>query len=43
MLNKFKKKKKIFFLSFRELFHYSLFVRFPEKIIRKCFGGKEKE
>ena len=25
------------------MFSLFLVVRFPEKIIRKCFGGKEKE
>ena len=36
-------KKKNFFFSFRELFKLFLVVSLPEKIIRKCFGGKEKE
>ena len=35
----YKKKENIFF-SFRELFNV---VSLPEKMIRKCFGGKEKE
>ena len=37
-----KKRKKIFppFLSF---FLPFLVVSLPEKMIRKCFGGKEKE
>ena len=34
-----KKKKKI--SSFREVFSPFLVVSFPEKMIRKCFGGKE--
>ena len=38
----FKKKRKFFFL-FRELFSPFLVVRLPEKMIRKCFGGNEKE
>ena len=36
------KKKKIIF-CFRELFLIFLVVRLPEKMIRKYFGGKEKE
>ena len=36
-----KKKKKI--SSFREVFCLFLVASLPEKIIRKCFGGKEKE
>ena len=35
--------KKIFFFSFRELFLPFLVVRLTEKMIRKCFGGNEKE
>ena len=38
----YKKKEKNFF-SFRELFSLFLVVSLPEKMIRKCFGGKEKE
>ena len=37
------KKKENFFFSFRELFNYFLVVSLPEKMIRKCFGVKEKE
>ena len=36
------KKKEIFFFSFRDLLLF-LVLRLPEKTIRKCFGGKEKE
>ena len=35
------KKKENFFFSFRELFFLILVVSLPEKMIRKCFGGKE--
>ena len=38
----YKEKKKIF-SSFRECFLTVLFISLPEKMIRKCFGGKEKE
>ena len=38
----FKKRKK-FFSSFLEVFSPFLVVSLPEKMIRKCFGGKEKE
>ena len=38
----YKKKKKIF-SSFREVFRPLLVASLPEKMIRKCFGGKEKE
>ena len=37
-----KKRKKIF-SSFREVFRPLLVVSLPEKMIRKCLGGKEKE
>ena len=37
------KKKKIYFCPFWKLFSPFLVVSFPEKMIRKCFGGKEKE
>ena len=37
------KKKKTFFFSFREFFLTILVVSFPEKMIRKFFGGKDKE
>ena len=33
-----KKEKRKYFFSFRELFQF-----LPEKMIRKCFGGNEKE
>ena len=36
------KKKKFFFL-FEGAFLPFLFVSLPEKMIRKCFGGKEKK
>ena len=36
------KKKEIFFF-FRELFRPFLVFSLPEKMIWKCFGGKEKE
>ena len=39
---KYKKRKKIF-SSFREVFSPFLVRSLPEKMIRKCFGGKEKE
>ena len=42
MLNKLKRKIK-FFSFLQGAFSLFLVVRFPEKIIRKCFGGKEKE
>ena len=38
----YKKRKKIF-SSFREVFSPFLVASLPEKMIRKCFGGKEKE
>ena len=37
------KKKKKNFSSFREVFQPFLVASLPEKMIRKCFGGKEKE
>ena len=37
------KKRKKNFSSFREVFLSFLVDSLPEKIIRKCFGGKEKE
>ena len=37
-----KKKKKNFFSAFGSFLPF-LVVSFPEKMIRKCFGGKEKE
>ena len=37
------KKKKKNFSSFWEVFDHFLVVSLPEKMIRKCFGGKEKE
>ena len=36
-------KKKKFFFSFWQFFLPFLVVSLPEKMIRKCFGGKEKE
>ena len=36
-----KKGKKFFLLS--RAFSLFLVICFPEKMIRKCFGGKEKE
>ena len=36
-----KKKKKI--SSFREVFRLFLVANLPEKMIRKCYGVKEKE
>ena len=38
----YKKKKKIFFLLYGA-FSLFLVVSLPEKMIRKCFGAKEKE
>ena len=37
------KKKKKKFSSFWEIFLLFLVASLPEKMIRKCFGGKEKE
>ena len=37
------KKWKIFFCPFWELSRPFLVVCLPEKMIRKCFGGNEKE
>ena len=37
------KKKENFFFSFRDVFIPFLVVNLTEKMIRKCFGGKEKE
>ena len=37
------KKRKKHFSSFREVFCPFLVASLPEKMIRKCFGGKEKE
>ena len=37
------KKKKENFSFFRAVFSPFLVASFPEKMIRKCFGGKEKE
>ena len=37
------KKQKIYFCPFWELFRPFLVVRLPEKMIRKYFGGNEKE
>ena len=37
------KKRKKFFSSFRDVFGPFLVASLPEKMIRKCFGGKEKE
>ena len=42
MLNKIEKKFKKIVFSFRELFSPFFVVSLPEKLIRKCFGGKEK-
>ena len=42
-MKKIIKKRKKFFSSFREVFLPFLVASFPEKMIRKCFGGKEKE
>ena len=36
-------KKRRFFFSPLGIFSPFLVVTFPEKMIRKCFGGKEKE
>ena len=38
----YEKRKKIC-SSFREVFWLFLVPSLPEKMIRKCFGGKEKE
>ena len=38
----YKKKRKFFFLL-QGAFKLILVVSLPEKMIRKCFGGKEKE
>ena len=37
------KKKENFFSLLYEAFSLFLVVSLPEKMIRKCFGGKEKE
>ena len=37
------KKIKNFFFCFWQFFRPFLVVSLPEKMIRKCFGGKEKE
>ena len=37
------KKQKIYFCTFWELFLTFLVVSLPEKMIRKCFEGNEKE
>ena len=37
------KKRKKNFSSFREVFLPFLVANLPEKMIRKCFGGKENE
>ena len=37
------KKREKNFSSFREVFCSFLVASLPEKMIRKCFGGKEKE
>ena len=37
------KKEKIYFCPFWELSCPFLVVCLPEKMIRKCFGGKQKE
>ena len=37
------KKKKIFFSAFGSFFDHFWSLVCPEKMIRKCFGGKEKE
>ena len=39
----YKKKEQKFFSSFGRFFDYFLVASLPEKMIRKCFGGKEKE
>ena len=38
----YKKKKKIY-PPFGRFFDHFLVVSLPEKMIRKCFGGEEKE
>ena len=43
MKSTIKKKKKNFFSPFGRFFDHFLVVNLPEKIIRKCFGGEEKE
>ena len=42
MKSTIKKRKKIF-PPFGRFFDHFLVVSLPEKMIRKCFGGKEKE
>ena len=37
------KKKENFFFSFREFFNLFWWLVFRKKMIRKCFGGKEKK
>ena len=42
-MKKITKKRKNIFPPFRRFFDHFLVVSLPEKMIRKCFGGKEKE
>ena len=42
-MKKIIKKGKKFFPPFHEVFSPFLVASLPEKMIRKCFGGKEKE
>ena len=43
MEKKYKKKEKKFFFLSGGFFDYFLVASLPEKMIRKCFGNKEKE
>ena len=42
-MKKILKKGKNFFPPFGRFFDQFLVASLPEKMIRKCFGGKEKE
>ena len=42
-MQKIIKKKENFFPPFGRFFDHFLVATLPEKMIRKCFGGKEKE
>ena len=42
-MKKIIKKGKKFFPPFGRFFDHFLVPTLPEKMIRKCFGGKEKE
>ena len=42
-MKKIIKKKENFFPPFGRFFDHFLVATLPEKMIRKCFGGKEKE